>query len=44
LGLGLAMAQEVVTRHDGTIDIDPGYHNGCRVRVQLPFAAGVNHV
>jgi nitrogen fixation negative regulator NifL len=44
LGLGLAMAQEVVTRHGGTIDIDPGYHTGCRVRVQLPFAAGVSHV
>ncbi len=44
LGLGLAMAQEVVTRHGGTIDIDPGYHTGCRVRVQLPFASGNNHV
>ena len=44
LGLGLAMAQEVVTRHGGTIDIDPAYHTGCRVRVQLPVAAGANHV
>ena len=44
LGLGLAMAQEVVIRHGGTIDIDPGYHAGCRVRVQLPVATGVNHV
>ena len=44
LGLGLAMAQEVVNRHGGTIDIDPGYHTGCRVRVQLPFATGANHV
>jgi nitrogen fixation negative regulator NifL len=44
LGLGLAMSQEVVTRHGGTIDIDPGYHAGCRVRVQLPFATGANHV
>lgn len=40
LGLGLAMAQEVASRHGGTIDIDPGYHTGCRVRVQLPLAAG----
>ncbi|HEY0664445.1 MAG TPA: nitrogen fixation negative regulator NifL [Gallionella sp.] len=38
LGLGLAMAQEVVIRHGGTIDIDPGYRTGCRVRVQLPLA------
>ena len=44
LGLGLAMAQEVASRHGGTIDIDPEYHAGCRVRVQLPFATGMNHV
>ena len=44
LGLGLAMAQEVVTRHSGTIDIDPAYHSGCRVRIQLPCAAGATHV
>ncbi|TAJ80507.1 MAG: nitrogen fixation negative regulator NifL [Gallionellaceae bacterium] len=44
LGLGLAMAQEVVTCHGGTIDIDPGFHTGCRVRVQLPLAMGGNHV
>ncbi|BBE50752.1 Nitrogen fixation regulatory protein [Ferriphaselus amnicola] len=44
LGLGLAMAQEVVTRHGGTIDIDPTVHIGCRVRVQLPLAKGVSHV
>lgn len=41
VGLGLAMAQEVVSRHGGTIDIDPAYHSGCRVRVQLP--AGGHH-
>jgi nitrogen fixation negative regulator NifL len=44
LGLGLAMAQEIVTSHNGTIDIDPAFRAGCRVRVQLPFASGVNHV
>lgn len=44
LGLGLAMAQDVVTRHGGTIDIDPDYRSGCRVRVQLPRAAGGGHV
>ncbi len=42
-GLGLAMAQDVVTSHGGTIDIDPGYHRGCRVRVQLPCARGEHH-
>lgn len=44
LGLGLAMAQDVVTRHGGTLDIDPDYRNGCRVRVQLPRDAGERHV
>lgn len=44
IGLGLAMAQEVVSRHGGTIDIDPEYHAGCRVRVQLPCAKGGAHV
>jgi len=43
LGLGLAMAQETVTRHGGTIDIDPDFRNGCRVRIQLPRAAGEHH-
>jgi nitrogen fixation negative regulator NifL len=44
LGLGLAMAQEVVIRHNGTIDIDPEYRTGCRVCVQLPFAIESAHV
>jgi nitrogen fixation regulatory protein len=43
LGLGLAMAQDVVTRHGGTIDIEPQNRNGCRVRVQLPRMEGVHH-
>jgi hypothetical protein len=38
------MAQEVVNRHGGMIDIDPLYHTGCRMRVQLPLIAGGNHV
>jgi nitrogen fixation negative regulator NifL len=44
LGLGLTMAQEIVTQHGGTIDIDPTFHNGCRVRLQLPRLAGEVHV
>ncbi|MBI3480106.1 MAG: nitrogen fixation negative regulator NifL [Nitrosomonadales bacterium] len=44
LGLGLAMAQDVVARHGGTIDIDPDFRSGCRVRVQLPRATGDSHV
>lgn len=38
LGMGLSMAQDTVARHDGLIDIDPDFHDGCRVRVQLPLA------
>lgn len=44
LGLGLAMAQEVVSQHGGTIDFDPTFNNGCRVRVQLPSVKGSVHV
>jgi nitrogen fixation negative regulator NifL len=44
LGLGLAMAQEIVSHHGGTIDIDSTFHTGCRVRVQLPCLLGGAHV
>ena len=36
LGMGLAIAQEIVARHGGTLDIDSSYQAGCRMRVQLP--------
>jgi len=34
-GMGLALAQEIVNQHDGAIEIDPDYRDGCRVRVTL---------
>jgi nitrogen fixation regulatory protein len=34
-GMGLALAQEIVNRHDGSIEIDTDYRDGCRVRVTL---------
>jgi len=40
LGMGLAIAQEIVARHGGTLDIDPTYRTGCRMRVQLPCPQG----
>ncbi len=40
LGMGLAIAQEIVARHGGTLDIDPSYTTGCRMRVQLPCQQG----
>lgn len=40
LGMGLAIAQEIVARHGGTLDVDPSYLAGCRMRVQLPCLRG----
>jgi nitrogen fixation negative regulator NifL len=38
-GMGLALAQETVTQHGGCIAIDPGYREGCRVRLLLSMVA-----
>jgi len=38
-GMGLALAQEIVNQHGGSIEIDPEFHDGCRVRVTLGNAA-----
>jgi len=38
-GMGLAMVQEIVAEHAGTVHIDTGYHPGCRMVVELPFSA-----
>lgn len=35
-GVGLALAQEIVRRHRGVLEVDPHYHGGCRLRVSLP--------
>ena len=40
LGMGLAIAQEIVARHGGTLDIDASCQAGCRMRVQLPCLQG----
>jgi nitrogen fixation negative regulator NifL len=40
LGMGLAIAQEIATRHGGTLDIDPACRTGCRMRMQLPRQQG----
>lgn len=34
-GMGLALAQEIVNQHAGSIEIDQEFHDGCRVRVIL---------
>lgn len=39
-GMGLTIAQEIVSEHLGTIYIDPHYSDGCRVCVCLPLDSG----
>ncbi len=34
-GMGLALTQEFVSQHGGSIQIDPDYHEGCRIRLSL---------
>ena len=36
VGMGLAMAQEVVSRHDGMMEIDADYIQGCRIELRFP--------
>lgn len=38
IGMGLAVAQDVVARHGGGIEVDPDHRGGCRLRVRLPRA------
>jgi protein-histidine pros-kinase len=35
-GMGLAIAQEIVSRHQGLIEIDPNYSGGCRMHLRFP--------
>jgi signal transduction histidine kinase len=39
-GLGLAIARDIVTRHGGTIVVDPEYDAGARLVVTLPASVG----
>lgn len=41
-GMGLPMVQEVVADHSGTVYIDSGHRQGCRVIVQLPASTVAN--
>lgn len=38
-GMGLTMAQETIQRHQGSLEFDSAYQNGCRVVVHLPSEA-----
>lgn len=35
-GMGLVMAKEIVNQHNGTIEIDPNYTEGCRFKIGFP--------
>ncbi|NMG34640.1 nitrogen fixation negative regulator NifL [Azoarcus sp. TTM-91] len=35
-GVGLSLAQEIVSRHRGVLEIDPHHTGGCRLRVSFP--------
>lgn len=37
-GMGLAIAQEIVNAHGGSIEVDPGFPDGCRMRLFLSSA------
>ena len=43
-GIGLAVCDEIVTRHGGTLDIAnaPGKEGGCQVTITLPIGAKLN--
>lgn len=36
-GMGLVMAKEIVTQHQGFIDIDSNYDQGCRFKISFPL-------
>ncbi len=35
-GMGLVMVREIVSQHNGLIEIDPDYQGGCRFIIQFP--------
>lgn len=36
-GMGLVMAKEIVNQHQGFIDIDPDFEQGCRFKISFPL-------
>jgi C4-dicarboxylate-specific signal transduction histidine kinase len=39
-GMGLALSQEIVNAHGGSIEVDPTLHDGCRIRLSLTAVIG----
>ncbi|SFN42264.1 protein-histidine pros-kinase [Formivibrio citricus] len=43
-GMGMTLAQEVILRHQGSLEIDSNYLDGCRIVVRLPVELeGIEH-
>ncbi|MBF6647458.1 nitrogen fixation negative regulator NifL [Methylobacter sp. BlB1] len=36
-GMGLVMVKEIINQHQGLIEIDPNYHQGCRFIISFPM-------
>ena len=36
-GIGLAVCEEIITRHEGTLDIGNAEGGGCLVTIRLPI-------
>jgi len=36
-GMGLVIAKEIVNQHQGFINIDPDYDQGCRFKIGFPL-------
>ena len=41
-GIGLAVCEEIVARHEGTLDIDNAEGGGCIVTIRLPIRTEVS--
>ena len=35
-GMGLVMVREIINQHDGLIEIDPNYNQGCSFNISFP--------
>lgn len=42
-GMGLVIAREIVNQHQGFIDIDPDYVQGCRFKISFPLHRPVSY-
>ncbi|WP_262963998.1 nitrogen fixation negative regulator NifL [Methylobacter psychrophilus] len=42
-GMGLVMAKEIVNQHQGFIDIDATYNQGCRLKISFPLHRQESH-